>query len=270
MKRARAMHILLTGAAGGVGQMLRPYFSAAGIQVRLSDMQAIGELRPNETFVLANLNDTAALEKIVAGVDGIVHLGGHSVEGPWETILESNIEGCYHLYEAARIAAVPRIVFASTNHTMGFYPRSEKVGTEKITRPDSRYGVSKVFGEALGALYSDKFGLRITNIRIGNVGFEPIDRRRLSIWLHPEDLFQLVMIGMQHADIRYETIYGMSNNVRGWWDNQRARALGYVPKHASEDFAAKILARDEPVDTIADQYQGGAFCAMEYAAKARA
>ncbi len=258
------MHILLTGAAGGVGQMLRPYFTAAGLQVRLSDIQAVGDLKSNETFMLADLNDEQALKKIVHGVDGIVHLGGHSVEGPWETILKSNIEGCYHLYEAARLGAVPRIVFASTNHTMGFYPRSETVGTSKMMRPDSRYGVSKVFGEALGALYSDKFGLRITNIRIGNVGFEPIDRRRLSIWLHPEDLFQLIMIGMKHPEIRYETIYGMSNNVRGWWDNQRAQELGYVPKHASEEFAAKIMAVQETADAIADRYQGGTFCAMEY------
>lgn len=258
------MHILLTGAAGGVGQMLRPYFTAAGLQVRLSDIQAVGDLKSNETFMLADLNDEQTLKKIVHGVDGIVHLGGHSVEGPWETILKSNIEGCYHLYEAARLGAVPRIVFASTNHTMGFYPRSETVGTSKMMRPDSRYGVSKVFGEALGALYSDKFGLRITNIRIGNVGLEPIDRRRLSIWLHPEDLFQLIMIGMKHPEIRYETIYGMSNNVRGWWDNQRALELGYVPKHASEEFAAKIMAVQETADAIADQYQGGAFCAMEY------
>jgi uronate dehydrogenase len=261
------MQILLTGAAGGVGQMLRPYFVAAGIQVRLSDVQIVSDLKPNETFMLADLNDVAALEQIVKGVDGIVHLGGHSIEGPWDTILKSNIEGCYHLYEAARMAAVPRIVFASTNHTMGFYPRSEKVGTAKIVRPDSRYGVSKVFGEALGALYSDKFGLRITNIRIGNVGFEPIDRRRMSIWLHPEDLFQLVMIGLRHLDIRYETIYGMSDNVRGWWDNSRAQELGYVPKHASEAFAAKVLAKVEPADPIADKYQGGAFCAQEYASK---
>ncbi len=261
------MQILLTGAAGGVGQMLRPYFAAAGIHVRLSDIQTVSDLKSNETFILADLNDVAALERVVVGVDGIVHLGGHSVEGPWDTILKSNIEGCYHLYEAARMAGVPRIVFASTNHTMGFYPRNETVGTEKMVRPDSRYGVSKVFGEALGALYSDKFGLRIANIRIGNVGFEPIDRRRMSIWLHPEDLFQLVMIGLEHPEIRYETMYGMSDNVRGWWDNRRAQELGYVPKHASESFAAKVLAKTEPSDPIADNYQGGAFCALEYASK---
>lgn len=247
--------------------MLRPYFSAAGIQVRLSDLQRVTDLKPNETFMLADLNDVAALDQMVKGVDGIVHLGGHSIEGPWDTILKSNIEGCYHLYDAARMAEVPRIVFASTNHTVGFYPRSEKIGTERMVRPDSRYGVSKVFGEALGALYSDKFGLRITNIRIGNVGFEPIDRRRMSIWLHPEDLFQLVMIGLKHPEIRFETIYGMSDNVRAWWDNSRAQALGYVPKHGSEAFAAKVLAKAESADAIADKYQGGAFCAQEFASK---
>jgi uronate dehydrogenase len=258
------MKILMTGAAGGVGQMLRPYFQSAGIELRLSDVQRVSDLQSNESFINADLNDTSVLPTLVDGVDGILHLGGHSVEGSWETILKSNIEGCYQLYEAARIAAVPRIVFASTNHTMGFYPRSETVGVEKRVRPDSRYGVSKVFGEALGALYADKFGIRITNIRIGNVGFVPLDRRRLSIWLHPEDLYQLVMIGLRHPDIHFETIYGMSNNVRGWWDNRRAQELGYVPQHSSEDFADEVLAREEPSDPIADKFQGGSFCAQEY------
>jgi uronate dehydrogenase len=258
------MKILLTGAAGGVGKMLRPYFEHAGIRMRLSDLQPIAELRPNEEFMAADLSDPDAVEKITNGVDGIVHLGGYSVEGAWETILKANIEGCYHVYESARQNKVPRIVFASSNHTMGFYPRNETVGTEHLTRPDSRYGVSKVFGEALGALYADKFGLKITNVRIGNVGFEPLDRRRLAIWLHPEDLYQLIMIGLTHPQVHYETLYGMSDNARAWWSNARASALGYRPKHQSEPFASAVLARDEVPNAIADHYQGGAFCSNEF------
>ena len=262
----RPMKVLLTGACGGVGQMLRPYFSAAGISLRLSDLKAPDKLLPNEEFVAADLADAAALPVLVAGIDGIVHLGGFSVEGPWETILKANIEGSYHLYEAARMAGVMRIVFASSNHVAGFYPRDEKIDPERMVRPDSRYGVSKAFGEALGALYADKFGLRITNIRIGNVALAPVDRRRLAIWLHPDDLFQLIGIALNHPEIHYETFWGMSDNQRAWWDNSRAVALGYMPAHRSEDHVSAVLSREEMADPVGDRYQGGAFCSQEYPA----
>ena len=259
-----ALHILLTGAGGGVGQMLRPYFAKAGVRVRLSDQTVLSDLLPNETFMLANLADAKATEAIAEGIDGIVHLGGYSVEGPWGTILQSNIEGCYNMYEAARVHGVARLIFASSNHAVGFYERAQTIGTDLKVRPDSRYGVSKVFGEALGALYSDKFGMRVTNLRIGNVGLAPLDRRRMAIWLHPEDLFQLIGIGLTHPDIRYETVYGMSDNATAWWDNRRATELGYRPLHRSEDFAAKIMAVTEVSDEITERYQGGTFCSLEH------
>src|SRR4029453_2968343 len=113
-------------------------------------------------------------------------LGGFSVEGFWETILQANIIGCYNLFEAARRHGVERVVFASSNHAIGFYPRRRRIGIDVAVRPDSRYGVSKAFGEALGALYAFKHGLRVTCIRIGNFGDVPVDRRRLPIWLPPQ------------------------------------------------------------------------------------
>ena len=151
--------------------------------LRLSDVKPPRRLAADEEFVAADLADMAAVERAVAGVDGIVHLGGYSVEGPWETILQANIIGCYNLFEAARRQGVKRVVFASSNHVVGFYPAQRRIGIDAPVRPDSRYGVSKAFGEALGALYADKHGLGVTCIRIGNFGDEPLDRRRLSIWI---------------------------------------------------------------------------------------
>ncbi len=258
------MRVLLTGASGGVARMLRPLLAASGLQLRLSDLQPPDDLQAGEDFMAADLADAAALAPLVRDMEAIVHLGGHSVEGPWATILKANIEGCYNLYEAAFQAGVQRIVFASSNHVMGFHERGDKVDAERMLRPDSRYGVSKAFGEALGALYADKFGLRITNLRIGNVAPAPVDRRRLAIWLHPEDLCQLILIGLRHPDIRYETFYGMSDNARAWWDNRRAQAFGYRPRHRSEDHAARVLAVAEAPDPIADRFQGGAFCSQEH------
>src|ERR671925_1923766 len=183
--------VLITGAAGGIGTRLPQLLKGAYPTIRLSDVRRPADLSADEIFVEADLANMAQVDTAVAGVDGIVHLGGFSIEGPWDTILQANIIGCYNLFEAARQAGVKRVIFASSNHTVGFYPRKRKIGTDVTVRPDSRYGVSKAFGEALGALYSDKHGMIVTCLRIGNVGPRPLDVRRLSIWISPEDLVQL-------------------------------------------------------------------------------
>jgi uronate dehydrogenase len=236
--------VLVTGAAGGIGTRLRQLLKGVYPNIRLSDVKRPADLAADETFVEADLASMPAVETAVAGVDGIVHLGGFSVEGPWDTILQSNIIGCYNLFEAARRHRVERVVFASSNHAVGFYPRRRRIGVDAAVRPDSRYGVSKAFGEALGALYAFKHGLRVTCIRIGNFGDVPVDRRRLSIWLAPQDLVQLVRIGLEHADIRYEIFYGASDNARGWWDNAAAFRLGYRPQARAEEHSAAALAAD--------------------------
>src|SRR6478736_8959665 len=177
--------VLVTGAAGGIGTRLRQLLKGVYPNIRLSDVRRPADLVPKETFVQADLANMAEVEKAVAGVEGIVHLGGFSVEGSWDTILQANIIGCYNLFEAARRHRVERVVFASSNHAVGFYPRSRRIGVDDPVRPDSRYGVSKAFGEAVAALYAFKHGLRVTCIRIGNLTDIPADRRRLSIWLKP-------------------------------------------------------------------------------------
>jgi len=263
--------ILLTGASGAVGTRLRPLLASVYGPVRLSDRVAPAPpLLPGETFVPADLGDPAQVRAIVEDIDAIVHLGGFSVEGPWDAILQANIVGTYNLYEAARSAGASRVVFASSNHAVGFYPRDRTIAHDLTVRPDTRYGVSKAFGEAIGALYADKHGLRVFNIRIGNVADAPLDRRRLAIWLAPDDLLQLVRIGIEHPDVRFEIVYGASDNARAWWDNTRAHALGYRPRGRSEDFAARVLAVDEPPDPVGDRFQGGSFCSQEYDADRRA
>lgn len=258
--------ILVTGAAGGVGTRLRKLLKGVYPSIRWSDLRQPGDLATDENFVAADLADLAAVEKIVAGVDGIVHLGGYSIEGPWDTILQSNIIGTYNLFEAAHRAGVKRVVFASSNHALGFYPRAQRVGVNVTVRPDSRYGVSKAFGEAIGALYADKHGLRVTCLRIGNVGDAPVDQRRLAIWLKPEDLVQLIRIGLEHPDIRFEIFYGVSDNSASWWDNSNARRYGYHPQGKADDYLHEAMAAQAklPPDPVGDRYQGGPFCTDEY------
>jgi uronate dehydrogenase len=255
--------VLVTGAAGDIGGHLRR--ELAGIfALRLSDLRPIRDLGPGETFVRADLAKLGDMVKATKGVDAIVHLGGYPVEGPWKVILPANIVGAYNTFEAARLAGVRRILFATTNHAVGFYPRDQTIDDRVYPKPDSRYGLSKVFGEQLGSLYADKYGLEVLCLRIGNVAPAPIDKRRLSIWLSPRDLGQLVRIGVDHPDIRFEIVYGISGNTRSWYDNSNAHRLGYRPQDDAESQAAEVLAREKPgTDPRVERYQGGIFVTAE-------
>jgi uronate dehydrogenase len=259
--------VLLTGAGGDVGGRITPLLKAIYPGLVLSDMKPL----PNGhglPFRQAEMSNMAEVQAAVAGMDGIIHLGGFSVEGPWETILNANIIGGHNLFEAARLAGVKRIIFASSNHAAGFYPREETIPAEAPPLPDSRYGVSKAFGEALGAMYAMKHGIGVTSLRIGNVGEKPLDVRRLSIMLHPEDLVQLIRIGLEHPDIVNEVFYGVSGNTRSWYDNTRAEAYGYKPKYDAETQVTYAEAEQKKVgpDRVGDHYQGGAYCSAEHTA----
>ena len=258
--------IVFTGAAGGIGTMIRPLLAPFYPGLVLSDRVRPKELLPSETFIAADLTKSDEVAAAVKGAHSVIHFGGFSAEGPWDTILQANIIGCYNLFEAARQAGVERVVFASSNHAVGFYPRKRRIGTDVTVRPDSRYGVSKAFGEALGALYSDKHGMVVTCLRIGNVGPRPIDVRRLSIWISPEDIVQLIRIGLEHPDIRFEVLYGASDNLASWWDNARAYQLGYQPTGRAEDHRARAEAEQAKIgpDPVGDLFQGGTFCSAEF------
>jgi uronate dehydrogenase len=258
--------VLITGAAGQIATELRKRL-APRFSLLLTDIQPVGDLGARERFVAADLTDMLALERLMAGVDAIVHLGGIAVEEAWETILPANVVGTYNLFEAARRQGVKRIIVASSNHAVGFFPRGETIDHEVFPRPDGRYGLSKAFAEVTGRLYADKYGLEVYCIRIGAMTLEPEDIRRLAIWVHPEDLTHLVEIGIEAPGIRFEIVYGMSDNTRAWWDNRNALRLGYRPRHRSEDFAQAVIAREPPRDPNdpTEIYQGGAFVTAESA-----
>src|SRR6184192_3808568 len=247
--------VLITGATGDVGTHLRREL-AGKYKLRLSDRRPLKNKSKSESFLKADISKMSDALRITKGADAIVHLGGYSVEGPWEAIHKANIVGCYNVFEAARRNGVKRILFPTSNHAVGFYRRDQTIDHRVYPKPDSRYGVSKVFGEALGSLYADKYGMQIFNIRIGNVNPRPVDKRRLSIWISPRDIAQLVTIGIEHPDIRFEIVYGVSNNRRSWYDNSNAQRLGYRPQDDSEPFAEAVLAAEagQPSDPIAEHY----------------
>ncbi|GAB4042785.1 MAG: NAD(P)-dependent oxidoreductase [Rubrivivax sp.] len=257
----RFSRLLLTGAAGALGGMLRPRLKAYCEVLRLSDRAPLGEAAPGEELQVADLTAPGAAEAMVAGVDAIVHLGGISVEDEWERILASNIDGLVRLYEAARRARVRRIVFASSNHATGFYRQDEVIDARALPRPDTYYGLSKAFGENLAQLYWDRFGLETVSLRIGSCTPAPTDRRMLATWLSHDDLERLVVAALTAPVVGHTIVFGCSDNTTTFWDNRLARHLGWRPQDSSEPWRAEIEARQGPVDPRdpASRYQGGRF-----------
>jgi uronate dehydrogenase len=261
--------ILMTGAAGRIGTFLRPEL-AGKYRLRLSDIEPIDDLRPGETFVRADISNYSEMLEVTRGADAVVHFGGQSGEHDWEHILSANIIGFRNTLEAARVNGVKRFLVATSNHAVGFYRCDQTIDHTVYPKPDSRYGVSKVFNEALSSLYADRYGMQMFCMRIGNVNHIPIDRRRLAIWISGRDMAQLVTIGIEHPDVRFEIVYGISDNDRAWFDNANARRLGYRPQDRSEDYAEQILKRDGPPGTSpADIYQGGGHCMSEGGTRSR-
>ena len=253
--------ILITGAAGALGTILRHGLTDWAEILRLSDVNDIGQAGPGEELMPADLADFDAVMDIVDGVDGIIHLGGKSIEGTFENIIDANIRGTYHIFEAARKHGGKRIMFASSNHTIGFHQREHRLDGASPHRPDSIYGLSKCFGEDLARYYFDKFAIESVSVRIGSCYLEPLDRRMLATWLSPQDFIHMVQCVFAAARVGATMIYGASNNREQWWDNSHAAFLGWTPKDSSEKFRAKIEAANPPQDwhDPAVRYQGGGF-----------
>jgi uronate dehydrogenase len=257
----RFERLLLTGAAGALGRVLRPRLRRLCRVLRVSDIAAMEAAGAGEETVVAPLQDAAAVYALVAGVEAIVHLGGISVEGPFQPILDANILGLWHLYEAARKHGTRRIVFASSNHVTGFYRQDEVISPADPMRPDGHYGLSKAFGENLSRFYFDRYGIETACLRIGSSFPEPKDRRMLATWLSYDDLERLVVASLTAPVVGHSIVYGMSDNKTIWWDNASAAHLGYRPQDSSEPFRATAEARElrlDPADP-AVRFQGGGF-----------
>jgi len=253
--------LLLTGAAGGLGRVLRPRLARQCGTLRVSDVAELGSAAASEELGQARLEDNSAVLELLAGVDAVVHLGGVSVEGPFEPILQANIVGVHNLYEAARRHRVRRIVFASSNHVTGFYRQDEVVSPREPMRPDGNYGISKAFGELLSRFYFDRYGIETVCLRIGSSFPEPKDRRMLATWLSYDDLERLVVASLTAPVVGHSVVYGMSDNATIWWDNTSAAHLGYRAQDSSEPFRAAAEARQPHLDPTdpAVRFQGGAF-----------
>lgn len=226
--------------------------------VRLSARKPI-ETQGNEEFVEADLADADAVMRMVEGCDGILHLGGASSEMAFSRIMDGNILGLYNLYEAARAHGHPRILFASSNHVVGFHPQEAHLDADARPRPDGLYGVSKCFGEALAQMYHDKFGQETAIVRIGSCYEQPTDRRMLSTWLSFDDFASLTERVFAVQRLGCPIVWGVSDNDSLWWDNRQAAYIGWKPNDNAAQYRKEVEAQTptpDPRDPVA-VWQGG-------------
>lgn len=259
------MTVLITGSSGRIGRSLATLLPAMGWQLRGFDQQpATGPIEQ----VDGDITDPRALDRAMAGVRAVVHLAGQSTEAPWPVIREANLEGCYQVFEAARRAGVRRVVYASSNHAVGFTPRQQDgagsstadpppLAADTPVRPDTLYGVSKAFGEALGRYYVDRYGMQVACLRIGTFAETPPDARAMATWLSPQDCARLVDACLRTDRLGFALVWGVSANRDRWWSLDAGHALGYQP----QDDAS--LRRSDPADVIkarnAHERVGGGF-----------
>jgi uronate dehydrogenase len=258
--------VALTGARGQLGTVLR-----AELLRRRVDLRSAGGSKPltplvdGEDVCYGDLRDPAIVDRVLEGVDVVIHLAGTSVERPLPEIIENNLRGLYELYEGARRHRVKRVVFASSNHAYGMYSVDDKLDPDCAYRPDGFYGLSKVWGEAMTRMYWDKHGIEGVSIRIGSCLARPLEFRHLSTWFGHEDFFHMIAQCLEVPDVGYLAVWGISNNTRRYLNfGEDEERLGYRPKQDSEIYAAEILQQKNPLDATAQRYQGGGFVTGDF------
>jgi uronate dehydrogenase len=251
---------VITGAAGRIGSVLRSGMRDLADELRLVDIQPIEPEDEREQVLRADLTDFDTALDSLSGADAVIHLAAIPAEDSFERLLHTNFAATYNVFEAARRQRVSRVVFASSNHATGMYPTGERVGPGDPARPDTLYGVSKVFGESLGRLYVDKHGLEVVCLRIGSFRERPVTWRELWTWLSHRDAVALFRASLLAPDVGFTIAYGTSANSRSWWDDSSARRLGYEPRDDAERFISDLAEESQP----GDEYQGGPFADPRY------
>lgn len=286
MPDAPSKPVLLTGASGNLGRVLAANLAAEGWTLRLTDISPFPDPLPaGASFVRADLNDGVALLRQAEGCGAILHFGGISTEQPFETVLGPNLRGLYHVYEAARREGA-RVLFASSNHSIGFHERPSqggpihgsgpggpapigpqgneaKIDVDCAFRPDGYYGLSKAYGELMGRMYWDKHGVENVNLRIGSCFPKPVNARMLATWLSFADLTRLVSAAVLAPRAGHCVIWACSNNPASFWGKDHRDRIGWQPQDSAEAYRAEVghIVSGDPVE---ERYQGGGYTSIGY------
>jgi len=260
--------LLLTGAAGEIGSVLRPALRGVADTLRWHDIRPIAGAAPDEETMTGDLVQPGVADAAMKDVDCVIHLAGIPREtgGTPDQILTTNVVGTHRMFEAARLAGVRRFIFASSNHVIGFYRADRPVGPDVLLRPDGHYGLSKVFGEHMGRLYADKHGMEVACLRIGAFRAKPGNARELGGWISHRDMAQLARKCVEAPPFHFLVLYGVSDNKRALWggDAEARRHIGYAPQDDGEAWAAEIEGKATPGGEIAQIFHGGSVCALNF------
>lgn len=202
------------------------------------------------------------MEALLHGADTVVHFGAIGDERDFETLLGPNFIGAYNVWEAAHRTGVRRVIYVSSIHAVGMYPKTQAISVDVPHRPDTFYGLAKCFAEDLGRMCWEKRGLESVCLRICSCA-QVTNARALGTWLSYDDLVQLVTRAIDTPVVEFTVVYGVSNNDRSPLDNTGAKHLGYRPKDNAEQFVAKILSEAPLADPhdLAMSCHGGPFAA---------
>lgn len=253
----QGLTIAVTGSDGYLGRITQQHLLARGATLRLLDRagSSSGNVNAYASFV-GSIADRSVVARTFKDAEVVVHLAADLSVDSWDDILENNIQGTYNVFEEARLAGVRRIIYASSHHVSGMYPTAvAPIGVDAPPRPDSLYGVSKCFGEALARYYWDKYGLETVALRIGSARPQPLEGRERYTWLSEKDYCGLLDASLDALEVGFTPIWGISNNDGAWWDNSKASSLPYFPK----DNAARHLHSQQGED-LSDpllRYHGG-------------
>lgn len=257
--------ILLTGAAGDLGTFLRPHLRKHCDVLRISDIAQLDNQNDAalDEIQLCPLEDLEGMKTLLSDVEAVVHMGAaseYATANSMSALLNPNIIGVYNVFEASRIAGVKRIVFASSHHVVGRYRHNDIVGTADSPRPDSLYAVAKLFGENLGRLYFDRYGIETVCLRIGSCFPEPKDIRMLSTWCSYDDVYRAIAASLETPHVDFSVLYGVSRNKQLYWSNAQATHIGFHPEDTAEDWREKIenTIGTEP-QNFSSPWQGGTF-----------
>lgn len=258
--------IVLTGAAGNLGDELRGLLSGMADELLSTDIEPLrSDTLPNETYVKADLAEMDQIRPLLDGADMVVHFGAIVDELPFEQMWGPNFVGSYNIFQSAKAHGVRRVIYASSIHAVGMYEKTDPIPVDVPHRPDTWYGLAKCFTEDMGRMFWDKEGLESVHIRIYSATSKPGNARALGSWLSFEDLRMLVRRSIDTPIVGFSVLYGVSDNDRCPVDNTSARVLGYRPKDNAEDFAEEVLAKEPPADPqdIGQLYHGGPFASAK-------
>ncbi len=257
--------IVLTGANGRLATYLRkPLSKMADCLVSTDIVEDIGDLLDGEIYKRADLANFDQMMDVIEGADMVVHFGAIVDEGSFDKLLGPNFIGSYNVWEAAYRTGARRVIYASSIHAVGMYPRTQLLNATMAHRPDTFYGLAKCFSEDLGRMYFDKNNLESVHLRIYSCA-KVNNVRSLSTWLSYDDLIQLVTRAVQAQVTGFSIVYGVSNNDRVNVDNSDASFLGYRPNDNAEIYADEMLAKEDYGDLtdLAATCHGGPFATTD-------